>query len=242
MSSWIKVSRKLLSSSIASRPDYLAVWIHLLLSASYKEGEILVGRQIVRLKPGELVFGRQKFAEKTGVSEGTIRSALAALESLQQITIKTSNKFSIISITNWSRYQSYEPADDQQLTSKEPADDHNKEGKEIKEYLLSSEPDDTKAIDYQAIAKAFREILPALPQPKDMTEARRKMIRSIVKRNPKYSKPEFFPEFFKYVSKSDFLMGRTERPWQGCCFDWLLKPANFQKIIEGNYHPEQKHA
>lgn len=92
------------------------------------------------------------------------------------------------------------------------------------------------------IQKAFREHLPAMPQIRDMTEARKKMVRSIVKRGGRYAQPDFFPEFFKYVSKSKFLTGRSENPWHGCCFDWLLKPANFQKIIEGNYHPEQKHA
>lgn len=133
MSSWVKVSRKLLTSAIASKPDYLAVWIHLLLSASYKEGEILVGRQVVRLFPGDLVFGRHKFSEKTGVSESVVRGALKALVDLQQITIRSQNKFSVISITKWSAYQLQEPSNSQQMTSTCPADDHNKEVLEIQE-------------------------------------------------------------------------------------------------------------
>jgi hypothetical protein len=133
MSSWVKLSRKLATSAIAAKPEYLAVWVHLLMAASYKEGEILVGRQIVRLLPGQLVFGRHKFSEKTGVSESIVRSALKVLESLQQITIKSESKFSVITITKWSHYQDSSPADDQQMTSKRPADDHNKEVLEIQE-------------------------------------------------------------------------------------------------------------
>lgn len=97
-------------------------------------------------------------------------------------------------------------------------------------------------IDYQAITVAFNNHLPALPQPRDMTEKRKKAIRSIVKRGGRYAEPDFFSRFFAYVSKSDFLMGRGAKPWRGCCFDWLLKPENFQKIIEGNYHPEDDNA
>jgi hypothetical protein len=147
MSSWVKLSRKLATSAIASKPEYLAVWVHLLLSASYKEGEILVGRQVVRLNPGQLVFGRHKFSEKTGVSESIVRAALKVLESLQQITIKSHSKFSVITITKWSHYQIETPADNQQVTSKRPADDHNKEIQEIQEQdkqLLSSGDDEGK--------------------------------------------------------------------------------------------------
>jgi uncharacterized protein YdaU (DUF1376 family) len=34
---------------------------------------------------------------------------------------------------------------------------------------------------------------------------------------------------------SDFLCGRTERPWSGFGFDWFVKAANFTKLMEGNY-------
>jgi hypothetical protein len=133
MSSWVKVSRKLLTSAISSKPEYLAVWVHLLLSASYKPGEILVGHQVVRLQAGQLVFGRLKFSQQIGVSEHTLRMALKTLETLQQITIKSHSKFSVISITNWDKYQTDSPANHQQSTSNQPATHHNKEVQEIQE-------------------------------------------------------------------------------------------------------------
>ena len=37
------------------------------------------------------------------------------------------------------------------------------------------------------------------------------------------------------ASASDFLTGRTNNPWNGVTFDWLTKPANFTKLMEGNY-------
>jgi hypothetical protein len=41
-------------------------------------------------------------------------------------------------------------------------------------------------------------------------------------------------DFFKRVEASDFLTGRTGN-FHGCGFDWVIQPANRQKIIEGNY-------
>ena len=41
-------------------------------------------------------------------------------------------------------------------------------------------------------------------------------------------------EVFARVEKSDFLSGRNGR-WGKCGIDWILKPENFSKIMEGNY-------
>lgn len=244
MSSWVKLSRKLATSTIASKPEYLAVWIHLMLSASYKEGEVLVGRQVVRLLPGQLVFGRHKFSEKTGVSEANVRSALQVLKSLQQITIKSESKFSVITITNWAKYQADEPAKNQQRTSSEPAVNHNKEIQELQEQeekpLPSGDGDDAEEgtpkkdrappVPYEAIFGAYARILPNKPQVRIKDDARKDAIRSIWARSEKFQSVEFWEKYFTVVKQSEFLMGSKT-----LAFDWLIKPANFKKVAEGNY-------
>jgi predicted phage replisome organizer len=39
---------------------------------------------------------------------------------------------------------------------------------------------------------------------------------------------------FQKVQASEFMSGRNGK-WPGCCFDWVLKADNRQKIAEGNY-------
>lgn len=242
MSSWVKVSRKLLTSAIASKPDYLAVWMHLLLSASYKPGEVLVGHQVVRLEAGELVFGRIKFAQQIGVSEHSLRMALKTLEKLQQITIKSHSKFSVISITNWARYQFDSPANNQQPTSNPPATHHNKEVLEIQEQEEKPLPsgdgdgggspkkDRAPPVPYEAIFDAYARILPSKPQVRIKDDARKDAIRSIWARSEKFQSVEFWEKYFTVVKRSEFLMGSKT-----LAFDWLIKPANFKKVAEGNY-------
>lgn len=41
-------------------------------------------------------------------------------------------------------------------------------------------------------------------------------------------------DFCKRISGSDFLMGRSRSNWK-VTLDWILVPANFTKIVEGNY-------
>lgn len=40
---------------------------------------------------------------------------------------------------------------------------------------------------------------------------------------------------------SDFCRGRTSKPWTGFGFDWLIKAANFTKLMEGNYDNRSDH-
>lgn len=244
MSSWVKVSRKLLTSAIASKPEYLAVWMHLILSASYKPGEVLVGHQVIRLEAGQLVFGRIKFAQQIGVSEHTLRMALKALETLQQITIKSHSKFSVITVTNWAKYQTDSPANHQQATSNQPASHHNKEVLEIQEVdqkLLrkSAEADLDEAIGkgmkaapvpYAEIFDAYARILDSLPQPTLRSDGRKNAIRLRWQSDKRFQSVDFWIEYFEYIKKTKFLMGMN-----AASFDWFMKPANFNKVIDGNY-------
>lgn len=91
---------------------------------------------------------------------------------------------------------------------------------------------------FEQVRKSFIENCPSLPKPNSATKwtpARKKAVR-----DKKISAEEFTP-VFKKIEQSDFLTGRTGS-WHGCSLDWILKPANWQKIIEGNYdnRKEQK--
>jgi type IV secretory pathway VirB10-like protein len=121
MSGWIKLHRSLQDSAIASHPEYLAVWVHLMLRAQHSASECVIGRQIVKLSVGQLVFGRVKFSSEIGVSENKVRAALDVMKSLNMITIKSMAKFSIISIVKWSEYQTESPANNQETASNAPA-------------------------------------------------------------------------------------------------------------------------
>jgi uncharacterized protein YdaU (DUF1376 family) len=43
------------------------------------------------------------------------------------------------------------------------------------------------------------------------------------------------------AAESDFLCGRSPRPWTGFGFDWLIKSQNFTKLMEGNYANRDHH-
>jgi hypothetical protein len=97
---------------------------------------------------------------------------------------------------------------------------------------------DATAIEREIIA-AYHELLPGMPGVKIWrAENRRHLndrIRETVKRGQKADHVDYWRRFFGKVAASDFLCGRTKDPWRCPGMKWFLKPANFAKVIEGNY-------
>lgn len=97
-------------------------------------------------------------------------------------------------------------------------------------------PKVTEQFRYDDYRQAFLECCPSLPKPNAVdkwTANRKKALRA------KKMSVDEFRDICKRVERSDFLTGRDGK-WQGCSFDWILKPANWQKIMEGNYENKKE--
>lgn len=107
---WIKLNRSILEWGWYEDPSTRAVFIHLLLTATFRESEY----KGHKLHPGDVVVGLKSLAKATHLTIQNVRTALAHLESTGEITRKVTNKFSIVTIENWEKYQ----GEDDVLTSK----------------------------------------------------------------------------------------------------------------------------
>lgn len=127
MEGWIKIHRKILEWEWYPDRDTREVFFHLLLTANHKAGRFM-GHEI---KAGEVVIGRKSLSKAVGISERSVRTALTHLKSTSEIAIRTTNRFSVITLLNWSKYQitdqQNDQQSDQQVTSKRPANDHKQE-------------------------------------------------------------------------------------------------------------------
>lgn len=134
---YVKLWRKTLDSGLLTSPDVSQLFLYFLLKASWKEHKMFVGKTVVELKPGQLVFGRVQAAKELKTSEQRIRTALDCLKELKIVNQQATSKFSVISLLNWDTYQNQDSASNQQInqqaTSKQPASNHKQEVKEGKE-------------------------------------------------------------------------------------------------------------
>lgn len=129
---YIKLWRKSLDGGLLQNPKLWAFWSWCLLKASHKKHTQLVGFREVELEAGQFVFGRKKAAKELKMSERCIRTCLDNLKKTEKAIIKTTNKFSIITVVNWSTYQDKNTINDlqtdQQPTNRRPTSDHKQEG------------------------------------------------------------------------------------------------------------------
>mgnify|MGYP000904529911 CR=1 FL=1 len=154
---WIKLNKKILKWGWYSDVNVKITFLHLLLVANYEEGEYL-GQKIKR---GQAVIGLKATSKKIGISIQNLRTALEKLEKSGEITRKSTNKFTLVTIENYSKYQDREAVsnnnankrltNDQQTTNKRPTNDQqhlrNKEYKNNKNIrniyisdIVASEP------------------------------------------------------------------------------------------------------
>jgi len=93
---------------------------------------------------------------------------------------------------------------------------------------------------HKEIIDLYHHVLPSLPKVIDWTPARAAMLRTRWKEKPERQSLEWWKAFFLSVNESDFLMGRTNgsngRPPFQANLEWLIRPQNMAKVIEGNYH------
>jgi len=84
------------------------------------------------------------------------------------------------------------------------------------------------------IIQAYHETLPALPKIKSWPESLQKFLRARWREDPERQSVNWWRDFFKHVSMSDFLMGK-KNDFQAD-LEWLVRPTNFVKIQNGRYH------
>jgi hypothetical protein len=119
---WVSIHRKIMNNPVWQDPKLLKLWMLCLLEASHKDHEQLVGKQIVKLQPGQFVTGRFSLAsvynegakKNNYVPEITLWRWLKMLETYDFLNIKTTTKYSIVTIKNWLNYQPNE----QQMNNK----------------------------------------------------------------------------------------------------------------------------
>jgi len=124
---YIRVYRSLLDHPLwTTVPDaWLRVALAILLRANWRPVSLASAEGEIRLQPGSLLTSSEKLAELSRTSRQQVRDALAYLESTGFITSRRTNRYTVITVSNWATYQSDNLTGNQrrnhQRTSKEPA-------------------------------------------------------------------------------------------------------------------------
>jgi hypothetical protein len=133
MEGWIKLHRKFLDWEWYQSPNVVTVFLHCLLKANFKEKKW----QGVVINRGEFITSYQNLSAELsgkhgGLSVQQVRTALDKLKSTGELTIKTTNQYSLVKVNNYHEYQVDNMQDNKRITNEQQTD--NKRITTTKEY------------------------------------------------------------------------------------------------------------
>ena len=147
---YIKLCDKIVDWEWFTDGNMLKVWLYLLVKAQYADGKY----RGVEVKRGQLLTGRKLIANETRLSEQQVRTCINRLKSSGQITIESTNQYSLITIVKYDDYQGSDSYNIQQIiqtanqpiTNGQPTDNQrittykkDKKEKKEKEYIYLGE-------------------------------------------------------------------------------------------------------
>lgn len=137
MQGYIAIHRKIFQWGWYKHPITSRLFFHLLLLTNHQDNECLG----CMIKRGQLITSIKNLATELGVSVQNIRTSIKHLKSTNELTIKTTTKFSLITMKNYNEYQKLTNnlTNDQQTTNKRLTTNNkgNKDNKE-KKYIKKS--------------------------------------------------------------------------------------------------------
>ncbi|WP_160116752.1 hypothetical protein [Pseudovibrio ascidiaceicola] len=261
MAGWIRVDRALFEHEALESPWEWGCWCWLVSQAAWRETSVSRRAKKIDLSIGQLSFSLRFLAEKWGCSVGKTRRLLKKFEKWHMVEIECSTGENLITICNYSKFQSGEAASEtvtehkraqgrngdgtvtstkkNKITNKQDNKKQDSESTDVDSFVASA-PDYVRE-SYDFYCKSVEEynaskatgVLP-LPKPTKLSDKRRREFTRALKDLPK---GRTFAEVVAKAGRCPFLLGENDQGWV-IHLDFILQKGKFQEILDGNY-PER---
>lgn len=121
---YIKLNRKILEWGWYTDTNTFKLFLHLLLSANYKDGEFLG----IQIKRGQALKSISKLSAETGLTSRNIRTAVDHLKATGEITCQPTRYGQLITVEKYALYQDFEGITDKKPTGNRQGSDNEPTG------------------------------------------------------------------------------------------------------------------
>ena len=196
--SYVRLDRKMLSWGWKDDPKMVALWIHILLEANWKENE-WHGQ---KFEQGTFPTSVEKLSVATGLSTKSVRTCLEKLKKSGEIVIETANKGTKISVVKWAEYQGSDDSDGKPI-GKQKANDGQTKGKQ------------------RATLKEIEEVEEIETYKKNKARPTLEEVKSYCLERGNSVDPE---RWMAYYESNGFKVGRNPmKDWRACIRNWERK-------------------
>lgn len=116
---FIKIHRKILEWPWYLDINTKVLFIHMLLKANWKDGRF----RDTTVPRGSFVSSLDKLSEETLLTKREIRTAILHLKTTGEVTVKTTNRYSIFTVKNYDLYQCDDTQNDTKVTCERHSND-----------------------------------------------------------------------------------------------------------------------
>ena len=253
---WIKLKTNFFNSEqidfLMSQNEgskYVVLYQMLCLNTANNDGELSskIGEMIVPYNVEKIVRDTKYFNENDVIVSLELFKKLGLIYEEENQILKIANFDEMVGgETKWAEKKRIYREKQKQLQIGHSEDNVRQENrdKSIENRVIDIDLDIKKEEDkdirtkvpYEKIKDLFHEICVSFPKVMKLNDTRKKAIKA--RYNEYNSDIEIFRELFTKAERSNFLKGNNDNNWSAT-FDWLLKPQNMIKVLEGNYENKQ---
>ena len=230
---FVKISDDLQNWAWYGDNNTLLVYIRLLVGAVWHETEF----QNVTLHRGQIATTLPKIAKENGITERQARTVLERLKSTGKVSVRTTSKFSIITLNNYDCVSENVSQLDRQMSDERQAGcQSNVRPTLYKTDIQSTEEQNTRASGtvrniLDEAVREYNEICRSLaPLTGELSYHQAHAVQEAFKELHGVS----FGEYFRRVEASAFLTGKSSSGFKAD-FNWLIRPENIAKVLSGKY-------
>lgn len=207
MSGWIKIHRKFLEWEWFNKSEAVHLFMYMLLKANHKDGKW----QGIEVKRGQFISSLGNISNATGISVQTIRTILKKLEKTNEIELKSTSQFTIVTICKYECYQDENDetnkplTNNQQTTNKQLTTNKNEKNEKNNKYsflasLLEHGFDEKLSLEWMEVRKQLKAV------------------------NTETAFNSFMSQVQKHGGdRNQILRKCVERSWKGFNANWLEK-------------------
>lgn len=230
---FVKISDELTSWAWYGDNNTLSVYIRLLIGAVWRETEY----QNTTLQRGQIATTLPKIAKENGITERQARTILDRLKATGRVSVKTTSKFSIITLNNYDcAFENVSQSDRQMSGERQTACQSNVRPTLFNTDIQNTEEQNTRASGavsnvLETAVREYNENCKSLePLAGELSYHQGRLVVEAFKELHGVS----FAEYFQRVEGSAFLTGKSSSSFKAD-FNWLIRPENVAKVLSGKY-------
>lgn len=102
---YIKLYRDLLNNPISQKPNYLAIWVYILLNANHRDNYTIINGEKTLIESGSFIGSLQKISKYFGISVRTVKNIVDYFDRVKMLHTERTHKFTIFKVLQWDKFK-----------------------------------------------------------------------------------------------------------------------------------------